>query len=60
MSLWLMAAALEHQTRSQEISAVSEEAMHDPKGRAQIQAHSHVRMQTVNLFMTCTAVLISG
>lgn len=34
MSLWLMAAALEHQTRSQEISAVSAEATQDPGGQA--------------------------
>lgn len=39
MSLWLMAAALERQTRSQEIRAVCAEAMQDPMGQANMQAH---------------------
>lgn len=41
MSLWLMAAALEHQTPSQEIRAVCAEAMQDPTGRAYIRAHRY-------------------
>lgn len=38
MSLWLMAAALEHQTRSQEIRAICAEAMRIPAGRGGIYA----------------------
>lgn len=44
MSLWLMAAALERQTRSQEIRAVCAEAMQGPTGPAYIQARrKHIR-----------------
>lgn len=41
MSLWLMAAALERQTRSQEIRAVCAEAMQDPTGQTYTEAHTH-------------------
>lgn len=48
MSLWLMAAALERQTRSQEIRAV---CARDPMGRRYIQAHALIMGEGL-LFLT--------
>lgn len=45
MSLWLMAAALEHQTRSQQIRAICAEAMRIPAGPPHICMHAALRAQ---------------
>lgn len=47
MSLWLMAAALEHQTRSQEIRAICAEAMQNLMGQAYIvYRHTDIQYST--------------
>lgn len=47
MSLWLMAAALEHQTQSQEIRAICAEAMQNLMGQAYIvYRHTDIQYST--------------